>query len=311
MSDVAHPLRIAVILPCLNEQAVIGDVVAKFRAEVPEADLYVYDNGSSDATAEVASRAGAIVRAEPARGKGNAIRRAFADVEADVYVMADGDGTYDASKVTHMIELLISQRLDMVTGIRDSEGDEVNTYRSGHAIGNRVLSGLQRRMLGKVTSDVLSGYRVMTRRFVKSFAGGSTGFEIEMDLTSHAARLQVASADVATRYSPRVAGSTSKLRTYRDGWRILRSLLREFRISRPLAFFGSIAALFVVVATIASIPLLVQYFESGLVPRFPTAILSASMTTIAFVLLVCGIILDSVAVARREAARLAYLGWRT
>lgn len=287
----------------------IGEVVREFVRELPNSVVYVYDNGSSDQTAKVASEAGAIVRTEPARGKGNAVRRAFSDIDADIYVMADGDGTYDSAKLAQMIDLLINERLDMVTGIRDSYGDDQNTYRSGHAFGNRILSGLQRWLLTEITRDVLSGYRVMSRRFVKSFASSPTGFEIEMSLTSHAANLRAPCADVVTRYVPRVPGSVSKLRTYRDGARILRALVREFRLARPLALFGSIATFSIVLATLLSLPLFLEYLNSGLVPRFPTAILSASLSIVGFVFLACGIVLDSVAAARRDAVRLAYLGY--
>lgn len=298
---------VAVLVPCRNEEATVAEVVGAFHAHLPAATVYVCDNGSGDATAERAERAGAVVVPEARPGKGHAVRRLLGDVDADVYVMVDGDATYDAAAAPGMVARLLAERLDMVTGVRRPAGDG-DEFPSGHAAGNRLFTWLAGRLLGGVTADVLSGYRVMSRRFVKSFPTLSRGFEIEMDLTAHAADVDAACADVATEYRPRPEGSASKLHTVRDGWRILTALVRQYRLMRPARFFGWICFWLVVAAVALGIPVFVEYLDTGLVPRFPTAILAASLVVIAVVALTCGVILDSVAERRREAKRLAYLG---
>lgn len=298
-------LEIAVLVPCLNEAAGIARVVASFREALPEARIYVYDNGSTDQTAAAALTAGAEVRTEPMRGKGNVVRRMFADVEADVFVMVDGDGTYDAASAPAMIELLVSQHLDMVCGKRvASEG---GAYRSGHRIGNRVLTGLVAALFGNRVSDILSGYRVMSRRFVKSFPALSRGFETETELTVHALDLRAPVAELPTPYSIRAAGSVSKLNTFADGWRILRAILRLVKEERPFAFFSSVAAFLTTLAIVLAVPLFVTFIETGLVPRFPTAILVTGLILVAVLCFACGLILDTVTRGRRELKRMHYL----
>jgi glycosyltransferase involved in cell wall biosynthesis len=297
--------RVAVILPCHNEEAAIGQTVAGFRAALPDADIYVFDNNSRDRTAEVAAQAGAMVRREPMQGKGHVVRRMFADIEADIYVMADGDATYDASAAPAMIRRLIDEHLDMVVGARASEVEEA--YRRGHRLGNLVLTGILARLFGRTFSDILSGYRVFSRRFVKSFPILSAGFEIETEISVHALELRMPVAEIVTQYGARPEGSTSKLSTYRDGWRILRMILTLFRIERPVLYFGSIGALLALLALILAAPLVVTYAQTGLVPRFPTAILATGLATIACLCFFAGLILDTVVRGRREMRRLAYL----
>ncbi|WCT73981.1 glycosyltransferase family 2 protein [Sphingomonas naphthae] len=297
--------RIAVILPCYNEEAAIGAVVAGFRAALPDAAIYVYDNNSRDRTAAAAAEAGAIVRTERMQGKGHVVRRMFADVEADIYVMADGDATYDASAAPALVAMLAEQGLDMVVGARASEVEAA--YRRGHRLGNRVLTGLLARLFGRSFNDILSGYRVFSRRFVKSFPVLSTGFEIETEISVHALELRMPVGEVVTRYGARGEGSVSKLSTYGDGWRILRTIVMLFRIERPVLFFGLIAAAMALAALILAAPLAVTYVETGLVPRLPTALLSTALVIVAALSLVCGIVLDTVVRGRREVRRLAYL----
>jgi glycosyltransferase involved in cell wall biosynthesis len=298
-------LEVAVLLPCLNEAAVIAKVIMEFRAALPDATVYVYDNGSTDDTAAVAAQAGAVVRSEPLRGKGNVVRRMFADVDAEVFVMADGDGTYHAASAPAMIETLCAGQLDMVCGKRVSEASEA--YRSGHRFGNRFLSGIVALLFGNRVSDILSGYRVMSRRFVKSFPALSTGFEIETELTVHALDLRAPVAEVATPYGTRGAGSSSKLSTYRDGWRILRAILRLVKEERPFAFFSQIAALLALTSVVLAIPLFIHFIETGFVERVPTAILSTGLMLVAVLSFVCGLILDTVTRGRRELKRMHYL----
>lgn len=300
-----HRLEVAVLIPCLNEAAGIAAVVADFRAALPEATVYVYDNGSSDETAAVAAGAGAVVRSEPLRGKGNVVRRMFADVDADIFVMADGDGTYHAASAPEMIEKLCSGQLDMVNGLRVASADQA--YRSGHRFGNRFLSSIVALLFGNRVSDILSGYRVMSRRFVKSFPALSSGFEIETELTVHALDLRAPVAEVATPYGVRSKGSSSKLSTYRDGWRILRAILRLVKEERPFAFFTQIALLLAIVSIVLAIPLFVHFFETGLVERVPTAILSTGLMLVAVLSFACGLILDTVTRGRRELKRMHYL----
>jgi len=299
--------RVAVLLPCYNEQAAIGVTVAAFRAALPDAAIYVYDNNSSDRTVEVAKAAGAIVRHEPQQGKGRVVRRMFADVDADVYVMADGDATYDAAAAPAMVARLLDEQLDMVVGARASEIEEA--YRRGHRTGNLLLTGLLAWVFGRSFSDILSGYRIFSRRFVKSFPILSTGFEIETEISVHALELRMPVAEVTTRYGARPEGSVSKLSTYRDGFRILNTILTLCRIERPVLFFGAIGALLAMLAVILATPLIVTYAQTGLVPRLPTAVLVTGLMILASLCLFTGLILDTVVRGRREVRRLAYLAF--
>jgi glycosyltransferase involved in cell wall biosynthesis len=298
--------RVAVILPCYNEAAAIGQVVREFRAILPEAVIYVYDNNSTDRTAELARQAGAVVRREARQGKGHVVRRMFADVEADIYVLADGDGTYDAASVRALIDRLVDESLDMVVGSR-LDTFEGQAFRRGHRLGNDLLTGCLGFFFGRTFSDILSGYRIFSRRYVKSFPALSTGFETEIELTVHALELRMPSAEQATPYKARPAGSASKLRTYRDGWRILQEILMLFKEERPLAFFSIFAAVLGLTALVLAYPIFVTYLATGLVPRFPTAILSTGLMILAFLSLTCGLILDTVTRGRREMKRLVYL----
>jgi glycosyltransferase involved in cell wall biosynthesis len=297
--------RVAVILPCYNEAAAIGETVAGFRAALPSATIYVYDNNSRDETRAIAAAAGAIVRIERMQGKGHVVRRMFADVEADIYVMADGDATYDAGAAPALVSRLIDEQLDMVVGARQSEVEAA--YRRGHRLGNMVLTGLLARLFGRSFSDILSGYRVFSRRFVKSFPVLSTGFEIETEISVHALELRMPVGEQITRYGARPLGSASKLSTWRDGWRILKTIFLLLRIERPVLFFGSIGLVLALAAVFLAIPLGVTYVRTGLVPRMPTALLSTGLVILAVLNLFCGLILDTVVRGRREVRRLAYL----
>jgi len=305
MSDQRQP-SVAVILPCYNEEAAITATVAAFRSALPDAVIYVYDNNSSDRTVAVARAAGAIVRTERMQGKGHVVRRMFADVEADVYVMADGDATYDATAAARMVDELWTQQLDMVVGARQSEVQAA--YRRGHRLGNAMLTGMLAQLFGRSFSDILSGYRVFSRRFVKSFPVLSAGFEIETEISVHALELRMPVSEVMTAYGARPEGSISKLSTYRDGWRILMTIGTLFRFERPILFFGSIGGLLILLALILAIPLFITYADTGLVPRFPTALLSMGLTILAVLNGFTGLILDTVVRGRREVRRLAYLG---
>ena len=296
---------IAVLLPCYNEEAAIAQTIAGFRAALPNARIYVYDNNSRDRTIEVARAAGAIVRTERMQGKGNVVRRMFADVDADIYVMADGDATYDAASAPALVARLIDEQLDMVVGSR--VGEAVEAYRRGHRLGNRLLTGMLARLFGRSFSDILSGYRVFSRRFVKSFPVLSAGFEIETEISVHALELKMPVAEVETPYFARPEGSLSKLSTYSDGWRILRTIVTLYRIERPLLFFGWIGAIFAGIAVILAIPLILTYMHTHLVPRFPTAVLATGLMILAFLNGFAGMILDTVVRGRREVRRLAYL----
>ncbi|MER8372093.1 glycosyltransferase [Mesorhizobium sp. M1406] len=305
MSDVPC---IAVILPCCNEAASIAQVIADFRRYLPTANIFVFDNNSSDDTARIASAAGAQVLTVPMPGKGNVVRRMFADIEADVYVMTDGDGTYSIADAPHMIDRLLSDRLDMVVGTRTSgriEGSEA--YRFGHRFGNRMLTRFVAMLFGRTVSDMLSGYRVFSRRYVKSFPAHSTGFEIETELTVHALELRMPVAEVVTGYGARPNGSQSKLRTYRDGIRILTTIAKLFKAEKPLIFFslGSVAT--TLLAIVLAIPLLETYNETGLVPRQPTALLCVALVLLGGILFACGLVLDTVTRGRTEVKTLAYL----
>ena len=295
----------AVLIPCHNEAAAIGEVVRGFRKHLPAAAIYVYDNASNDNTAEIAREAGAIVRREPLVGKGNVVRRMFADIEADVYLMTDGDTTYDPAAARGMCDLIVRDNLDMVVGKRVHKAKEA--YRPGHVLGNRMLTGFLARLFGQRFSDILSGYRAFSRRFAKSFPALSAGFEIETELTVHALTLNMPVAEIETDYFERPAGSASKLNTYRDGIRILRVMITLFKNERPLAFFSWAALVLGLVAIGLSIPVFITWVETGLVPRFPTAILSSTLMLLAFLSLSVGFVLDTVTHGRREVKRLMYL----
>ena len=298
---------IAVLLPCYNEEAAIARTVAEFRAALPGAAIYVYDNNSRDRTVEVARAAGAVVRTERIQGKGAVVRRMFADVDADIYVMADGDATYDASRAPELVARMLDEQLDMVVGARVHEAAEA--YRRGHVLGNRMMTGLLAQLFGRSFSDIFTGYRVFSRRFVKSFPVLSVGFEIETEISVHALELKMPTAELETRYFARLEGSTSKLSTYRDGLRILRTIATLYRIERPMWFFGLLAAVLAVLGFVLAIPLIVTYAQTGLVPRFPTAILVTGLMILAALSVFAGLILDTVVRGRREVRRLAYLAF--
>src|SRR6266540_919797 len=302
-----HP--VAVLLPCFNEQASIATVVAGFRAALPEATVYVYDNNSTDRTVEIARAAGAVVRRETHQGKGNVVWRMFADVDADIYVLVDGDATYDAPSARAMIARLIEDRLDMVVAARVEEGQAA--YRRGHRTGNRLLTAFVASVFGASFSDILSGYRVFSRRFVKSFPVLSRGFEIETELTVHALELELAVAEIETPYYARPEGSVSKLSTWRDGLRIAFTIVNLYRSERPLSFFTGFGIALAIVSVGLAIPIFVTYFEQGSVPRVPTAILSTGLMLLAFLSVIAGLVLDTVTKGRREMKLLAYLEQRS
>jgi glycosyltransferase involved in cell wall biosynthesis len=297
--------RIAVLLPCFNEEATIAETVKGFRSSLPGATVYVYDNNSSDRTRTIAKKAGAVVRSERQQGKGHVVRRMFADIDADLYVMADGDLTYDPKAAPEMVKMLLGEQLDMVVGTRKHEAKQA--YRGGHVIGNRVFTGLLAGLFGRSFNDIFSGYRVFSRRFVKSFPVLSSGFEIETEMSVHALELRMPVGEVETRYLARPEGSESKLSTFSDGWRILKTIGTLYRVERPVLFYGIIALALVVVAFLLSIPLIVTYLHTHLVPRVPTAILVTGMTIVAVLCFFAGLILDTVTRGRREMRRLAYL----
>lgn len=300
-------LRVAVILPCYNEAAAITKVVTDFKEVLPYAAVYVYDNNSTDETIGCASSAGAIVRQEPLQGKGNVVRRMFADIEADVYVLCDGDVTYDVASAPAMIEALTSKQLDMVVGCRVDT--EEASYRRGHRLGNALFTWFVARLFGNRFTDILSGYRVFSRRYVKSFPSLARGFEIETELTVHALHLGMPVCEISTPYGSRKEGSQSKLSTFRDGYKILWTIAKLFKNERPLYFFGIIALVMAITSLIISAPVITTYLETGLVPRFPTAILASSIMLLAFLSLTCGLVLDTVSYGRREMKRLAYLAY--
>jgi len=301
----ANGPRVAVLLPCFNEEVSIGATVAGFRRALPDAIVYVYDNNSTDRTCAIAESEGAIVRTERQQGKGHVVRRMFADVDADIYVMADGDLTYDPMAAQQMVDLLIDDGLDMVVGTRRHE--EKSAYRGGHVIGNRLFTGLLARLFGRSFSDIFSGYRVFSRRFVKSFPVLSEGFEIETEMSVHALELRMPVGEVETAYGARPEGSESKLSTFGDGWRILRTIVTLYRVERPVLFYGTIAFFLFVAALLLSVPLVMTYLDTGLVPRVPTAILVTGMTVVAVLCFFAGLILDTVTRGRREMRRLFYL----
>lgn len=297
--------HIAVLIPCFNEEAAVAGVVSGFARALPDAAIYVYDNNSTDRTAERAREAGAIVRRETRQGKGHVVRRMFADVDADAYVLVDGDMTYEAGAAAAMVEALFESRLDMVTGVRVPEGEGV--YRPGHALGNRVLTGLIEQLFGSRPGDLLSGYRVLSRRLVKSFPVASRGFEIETELTVHAMELSMPLGEVETRYVARPEESASKLNTFADGWRILVAILRLLQLERPFQVFAGLGVVMIVLAAILSAPVILEYLETGLVPRFPTLIVAGSLALAGLLSIFAGAILNAVSHARREMRRLFYL----
>jgi glycosyltransferase involved in cell wall biosynthesis len=304
-SGEASALRVAVLIPCYNEAVAIQQVIRDFRAALPQADIYVYDNNSGDDTASVAAQAGATVRHEPWQGKGNVVRRMFSDVEADLYVLVDGDGTYHAGSAPRLIDALLAQQLDMVVGARVEQASAA--YRPGHRFGNRILTGLVSRIFGRNIRDMLSGYRVFSRRFVKSFPAMSSGFEIETELSVHALELRMKIAELDTPYGARPEGSLSKLSTVRDGWRILKLVSHLVKEERPADFFGATFLALLLLSLGLGLPVVVEFVQTGLVPRFPTAILATGIMVLAFLMLACGIILETVTTSRREMKRLAYL----
>ena len=301
----AARLRVAVLVPCFNEHAAIASVIADFRAALPDAQIYVYDNNSTDGTAEVAREAGAEVRYERRQGKGHVVRRMFADIDADIYVLVDGDATYNAASAPRMIAALLDEHLDMVVGFRVDQARAA--YRPGHRIGNRMLTGVLGTVFGQAFRDVLSGYRVFSRRFVKTFPVLSDGFEIETELSVHALELSMPVAEIETPYFERPQGSFSKLSTWRDGFRILGSLVRLYRAEKPLRFFGLIAIVLTLLAIGLAVPVAVTYLETGLVPRLPTAVLATGLMIVAVLAASVGLVLDTVTRGRREMKLLAYL----
>jgi len=298
--------RVAVLVPCRNEAAGVARVVREFRAALSECTVYVYDNGSIDGTGELASLAGAVVRREERPGKGGVVRRMFAEVDADVYVLVDGDATYDATRAPDLVATLVEGDLDMVTAIRDHEG-RGRAYRRGHHFGNRAFNAFIGGLFGTRPADMFSGYRAFSRRFVKSFPGTSRGFEIETELTVHALEQRLPTAELPARYFERPQGSSSKLATYRDGARILAKMIVLFKDVKPTVFFGSFAVLFGIVGVVLGAGVIVEFMETRYVTRLPTAVLATGLMLLAFIALACGLILDSVARGRREAKRMAYL----
>lgn len=304
MTERADP-TIAVILPCYNEGAAIATVVADFQRALPGATVYVYDNNSTDDTVAAARQAGAVVRGEPMQGKGNVIRRAFSDVDADIYVMADGDGTYDAARAPEMVSRLRAEYLDMLVGTREERGEDA--YRPGHRTGNMLFNRTVAILFGDRFTDIFSGYRVFSRRFVKSFPALSAGFEIETELSVHAIQLRMPILEVPTAYRGRIEGTASKLRTYRDGFKILRNIALFTQHYRPLLFYGVIAVMLAALSVGLAYPVVVEFFETGLVPRFPTAILATGIMLIAALCLAIGLILHTISRGQLEMKRLEYL----
>ena len=297
--------RLAVILPCLDEAPAVAGVIAGFQAALPGAEIFVIDNGSTDGTAAIAREAGANVLLERAKGKGNAVRRAFAAIDADVYVMADGDGTYDAARAPDLVELLLRERLDMVVGARRKVASDI--FRTGHELGNQIFNRVLQSAFNSEFQDVFSGYRVFSNRYVKSFPSLSDGFEIETEMTVHAIMLKMPVAEIECDYRGRTAGTVSKLNTYRDGWRIALAVTRFFRVHRPLAFFGVFSGLLFAASGLLFYPVLVEYLHSGLVPRMPTLLVSVALAGVAVVMAGCGVILDAMKRMQLEIRRLLYL----
>jgi glycosyltransferase involved in cell wall biosynthesis len=302
------PRDVAVLVPCYNEEGAIAKVVADFRAALPDAVLYVYDNNSTDGTVAAAEKAGVAVRRETYQGKGHVVRRMFNDVEADVYVLVDGDATYDAASARAMVAKLVDERLDVVVATRVNS--DPAAFRPGHRLGNRLLTGFVAHVFGRSITDMLSGYRVFSRRFVKSFPILSGGFEIETELTVHALELELPVGEIATPYFSRTSGSVSKLSTWGDGFRILWTVFRLYRAERPLSLFGGMGLALAIVSIGLAIPIFITYVQEGLVPRLPTAVLSTGLMLLAFLCFACGLILDTVTRGRRELKLLAYLALR-
>jgi glycosyltransferase involved in cell wall biosynthesis len=300
--------EVAILVPCYNEERAIAKVVADFRSALPDAAIYVYDNNSTDGTVEAARAAGAVVRRETYQGKGHVVRRMFNDVEADIYVLVDGDATYDAPSASAMIAKLADDRLDMVVATRVDR--EEAAYRRGHRAGNWLLTGFVAHMFGRAFTDILSGYRVFSRRFVKSFPILSGGFEIETELTVHALELELPVGEVATPYYSRPSGSISKLSTWHDGFRILWTVLKLYRAERPLSLFGAFGIALAIMSIGLAIPIFITYVQEGQVPRLPTAVLSTGLMVLAFLSIACGLILDTVTRGRRELKLIAYLALR-
>lgn len=296
---------IAVLLPCYNEEQTIGDVVKRFRETLPTAAIYVYDNNSSDLTALRARTAGAIVVREPRQGKGNVVRRMFADIEADIYVMADGDGTYAPEDAPQLVNTMLTERADMVVGTRRGVGDDAG--RAGHAFGNRIFNGLYKPLFGRDFTDIFSGYRAFSRRFVKSFPAVSGGFEIETEMSVHASQLKLPVSEIALDYGRRPEGSSSKLSTFRDGGRILWMFAMLMKETQPLRFFGLFAGILLAASLVLGLPVLVEYAETGLVPRLPTWVLSVALMLLSMLAMMTGLILDSVSRGRAEQKRIFYL----
>ncbi len=303
-SAVARP-RIAVLVPCYNEELTVAAVVGAFRSALPEATVYVYDNNSRDATAARAREAGAVVRLERRQGKGHVLRRMFADIEADLYILVDGDDTYDADVAPAVVERIVEGGLDFVNVARISTA--ADAYRPGHKLGNRVLTQIVRTIFGRESSDMLSGYKGLSRRFVKSFPALSSGFETETELTVHALELRMPMGEFAAPYKERPTGSTSKLRTYRDGWRILMLISRLVRDERPMRFFGWLGLAVVACGLLLGLPIVAAFLATGLVPRLPTAVLSVGIIVLGWLSIFAGIILDMMTKSRHEMKRLAYL----
>ena len=302
---ISQSMRIAVLVPCFNEEAAVATVIADFRKALPQAEIYVYDNNSTDRTVAVAREAGAQVRSERRQGKGHVVRRMFADVDADIYVLVDGDATYDAASSLGMVAALYEDHLDMVVGLRVDRAEAA--YRPGHRVGNRMLTGFLSMVFGRAFKDILSGYRVLSRRFVKSFPVLSDGFEIETELSVHALELALPVVEIETPYYERPAGSFSKLNTWRDGFRILGTILKLYRSEKPLRFFSAIGGFLTLVSIGLAIPVVVTYLEQGIVPRLPTAVLAMGLMILAVLLVSSGLVLDTVTRGRRETKLLAYL----
>jgi len=299
---------VAVLVPCYNEERAIAKVVADFRSALPQATIYVYDNNSTDGTVEAASKAGAVVRRETHQGKGHVVRRMFNDIEADIYVLVDGDATYDAPSAPAMIAKLTEDRLDMVVASRVDR--EEAAYRRGHRTGNFMLTSFVAHIFGRAFTDILSGYRAFSRRFVKSFPILSGGFEIETELTVHALELELPVGEIATPYYSRPLGSASKLSTWHDGFRILWTVLKLYRAERPLSLFGAFGIALIIMSIGLAIPIVITYVQEGIVPRLPTAVLSTGLVLLGFLSIACGLILDTVTRGRREAKLIAYLALR-
>ena len=296
--------EVAILLPCCDEEAAIASVVQDFKQHIPDASIYVYDNNSSDNTIRCAEGAGAIVRREPMQGKGNVVRRMFADIEADIFIMSDGDGTYDISTSPELVRQLITEQLDMIVGVRVPEK---GAHRKGHSFGNFIFNKIIFFIFEDKYTDIFSGFRIFSKRFVKTFPALSKGFEVETEICIHALDLDVPLKEVPVRYSKRIAGSSSKLRTFSDGFVILRTIVSMFREVKPFTFFNIISVVLMFVAFLIGYPLVVTWIETGLVPRIPTAIIVMGLIVLSFICVTCGLVLDCVARGRKESKRLSYL----